>query len=197
MVDRIDPAGDVARIAAVSPLRDSKGRFVAATGSAKRSHKRRTKATAKAKPASSVAKAKRTKFWREQFLAALAATSNITAACAAANVGTSDAYKLRRSNPGFQADWRSALLEGYENLELETLCRLREGELRSDERKFDIANALRLLKAHAEAVAAERARREDCDEQDLLDSLDRKIEAMRQRAAAGVAILAEGDHEAG
>lgn len=192
MVDRIDPAGDAARVPAVARLRDSRGRFVAAAGASKRSlkPKRKPKATARAR-------AKRSKAWRDRFLATLAETSNVTAACTAAGIASSDAYKLRRNDSGFQAAWRSALLEGYDNLELETLGRLREGELRSDERKFDIANALRLLKAHAEAVAAERARREDCDEQDLLDSLDRKIEAMRRRAAAGVAMLAESDGEPG
>jgi hypothetical protein len=195
MVDRIDPAGDAARVPAVARLRDSRGRFVAAAGASKRSlkPKRKPKATARAK----AARAKRGKAWREGFLATLAETSNVTAACTAAGIDSSDAYKLRRSDSGFRAAWRGALLEGYDNLELETLGRLREGELRSDERKFDIANALRLLKAHAEAVAAERARREDCDEQDLLESLDRKIEAMRRRAAAGVAMLAESDGEPG
>ena len=192
MVDRIDPAGDAARVPAVARLRDSRGRFVAAAGASKRSlkPKRKPKATARAR-------AKRGKAWRDRFLATLAETSNVTAACTAAGIDSSDAYKLRRSDSGFRAAWRGALLEGYDNLELETLGRLREGELRSDERKFDIANALRLLKAHAEAVAAERARREDCDEQDLLESLDRKIEAMRRRAAAGVAMLAESDGEPG
>ena len=196
MVDRIDPAGDAARVPAVARLRDSRGRFVAAAGASKSSlkPKRKPKATARARSAK---KAKRGKVWRDRFLASLAETSNVTAACAEAGIDSSDAYKLRRSDSEFRAAWRGALLEGYDNLELETLGRLREGELRSDERKFDIANALRLLKAHAEAVAAERARREDCDEQDLLDSLDRKIEAMRRRAAAGVAMLAESDGEPG
>lgn len=142
------------------------------------------------------AKPKRGKHWREHFLAALSATSNISAACAAAIVDRSDAYKARNSEPTFAAAWRSALLEGYEALELETLCRLREGELRSDERKFDIANALRLLKAHSEAVAAERARREDLDEQDVLDSLDRMIESMRERAAGHSGIVTGNDDDA-
>ena len=132
-----------------------------------------------------------TRIWRSLFLAELAATSNVTAACSAAGVSSARAYNARREEPDFALAWRNALFEGYELLELETLCRLRNGEVRGEERKHDIANAIRLLKAHAETMASERARREDLDEHEVLESIDQMIDQMRERAAANTALLSE------
>lgn len=87
-------------------------------------------------------------------------------------------------------------MEGYDLLELETLFRLRNGKVRGEDRKHDIANAIRLLKAHSETMASERARREDLDEQDVLESIDRMIDQMRERAAANTALLAEDTDDA-
>src|SRR5687768_3900080 len=66
--------------------------------------------------------------WRTAFLAALARTSHVAAAAGEAGVEASRAYKLRRSDPVFARRWYEALCEGYDNLELELLRRLREGE---------------------------------------------------------------------
>ena len=137
-----------------------------------------------------------TRIWRALFLAELAASSNVTAACLAAGVSSARAYNARREEPDFAVAWRNALFEGYELLELETLFRLRNGEARSEERKHDIANAIRLLKAHSETMASERARREDLDEHDVLDSIDRMIDQMRERAAANTAVLSEDTDDA-
>lgn len=187
MGDPHDPPTKARRVRSIYPPRDAQGRFRNDRGNASAKHEETAEPEGPAKR----------KVWRDKFLAALAATSNISAACAAAGIDSGSVYKLRRTYPAFRTAWRSALLEGYENLELETLGRLREGERRDDERKFDIANALRLLKAHSEAVAAERARREDRDEEDVLVSLDRKIEAMRQRAAAAGTLGASTEDHAG
>ena len=90
--------------------------------------------------------------WRGVFLDYLAETSNVTKAAAEAGISPSRAYKIRREETEFAKQWREALLEGYEHLELETLRRLREGTA-TDGPKFDIANALRLLTLHRETVA--------------------------------------------
>lgn len=45
-------------------------------------------------------------------------------------------------------------------------------------------------------MASERARREDLDEQDVLESIDRMIGQMRERAAANTALLAEDTDDA-
>lgn len=120
--------------------------------------------------------------WRGLFLDTLAETSNVSAAARAAGVNPSRAYKVRRSEPAFRAKWQEALLEGYEHLEMETLHRLRMGVSGGkDDKKFDIANALRLLSLHSQTVAHERAIRDEEDEETILAELNAKIDAMRAR----------------
>jgi transposase-like protein len=63
--------------------------------------------------------------WPKPFLRALAETSNVRAAAEQAGVDTLRVYRLRRDNPQFAADWRAALAEGYDHLEMETLAWLR------------------------------------------------------------------------
>jgi hypothetical protein len=122
--------------------------------------------------------------WRTVFLAALAETSNVTAAAAAAQVHPSRAYKVRRSEPGFAREWRSALLEGYELLEMEVLHRMRFGDPKEGERKFDNATALRLLGLHRETVAQERAIRENDDVAAVRASIDAKLAELRGKVMA-------------
>ena len=121
------------------------------------------------------------KHWRTYFLQALAATSNVTASADEAGVSTSRAYKARREHPEFAAQWRAALHEGYEHLEMEVLAYLRGN---APERKLDVANAIRLLAAHRDTVARMRALEDESDEQEVLDSIDAMIDEMRQRSIA-------------
>lgn len=131
--------------------------------------------------------------WRTTFIEALAETSNVTASAARACVPIRTVYKLRREDPVFRALWRAALHEGYDNLEMELLGHLRDPAAAA--RKIDVTAALRLLVAHRETVARERALREDDDEQEVLESIDRFIDDMRQRRAANAAILIEQAQE--
>lgn len=130
------------------------------------------------------------KHWRTYFLQALARTSNVAAAAASAGVAASRAYKVRREEPAFAARWREALSEGYEHLEFEVLGHLR---CPAPERKFDVANTVRLLAVHAQLVAQQRALEDDGSERDVFDSIDAMIDEMRERSAANAAILAESD----
>ena len=130
--------------------------------------------------------------WRRLFLEALAESSNVSASAIAANVPLRTAYRERRKDSGFRAQWYEALLEGYEHLEMETLHRLRMGTAKDDP-KFDIANALRLLVLHKETVARERARREARDEDAILASINAKIDAMSAREKEVAQMLAEDD----
>ncbi|SFF73829.1 hypothetical protein SAMN05518801_101102 [Novosphingobium sp. CF614] len=127
---------------------------------------------------------KPTGHWRTYFLVALAETSNVTAASAAAGVHPSRAYKACREEPGFAREWRAALLEGYESLELELLHRLRFGEPRDGEVKFDNAAALRLLGLHRETVARERAIRENEDLAVVRASIQAKLARLREQVLA-------------
>ena len=122
------------------------------------------------------------KHWRTYFLQKLAETSNVTASAAAVGVATSRAYKTRREDPKFAAAWHSALVEGYQHLEMEALGFLRDP---SPDRKVDIANALRLLAAHKASVEKARtAPADEEDEQEVFDSIDRMIDEMRERSLA-------------
>ena len=126
--------------------------------------------------------------WPDRFLEALAETSNVTAAAWRARVVPGKAYALRREDPGFAARWLAALTEGYQHLEMEVLGYLRDPE---PKHKMDVASALRLLAAHRETVARERAfREEEEDEQAVFDRIDTFIDDMRNRRAANALILA-------
>lgn len=130
--------------------------------------------------------------WRNYFLAALVETSNVSASAERAGVSASRAYRLRREDPGFAAQWRTALCEGYENLEMDLLGFLRDP--RADH-KMDVANGIRLLAQHRQFVAQQRALTDDRSEAEVLDSIDAMIDAMRERAAANAALLAAPDEE--
>ena len=141
--------------------------------------------------------------WRRAFLVALGQSSDIAFACKVAGVPVEFAHSARREELDFAIAWRRALLEGYENLELETLYFLRTGQPPHGEGKFDVMNAIRLIKGQAEVAARERAAREEDDEQDVLDSIDKLLDGMRERAAANALILSDtagekpGDKEPG
>jgi hypothetical protein len=131
--------------------------------------------------------------WRGKFLAALAETSCVTAAAGAAGVKVSRPYKVRRTEPAFAKEWRAALLEGYENLEMEMLRRLRFGEPRDSAVKFDNTSALRLLGLHRDTVAQERARIGNEDIETVRAQLYVRLAAMREQLLARRAAAARGD----
>lgn len=134
--------------------------------------------------------------WSKPFLATLAETSNVTAAAKAGGIDTSRAYEARRTNAGFNRDWQQALCEGYDNLELDMLRRLREGEIKPPAsakkgvRTWEHAVALRLLTAHREATGRQRAVRNRADAEVIVQQINAKLEAMKQRRLA-----AEADDE--
>ncbi|MEO6153841.1 MAG: hypothetical protein ABIT09_00540 [Croceibacterium sp.] len=135
------------------------------------------------------------KKWYKPFLAELARTSNVAAAARKAQVDTSTAYKTRRDDRAFARQWFDALCEGYDNLEMDLLQRLRDGELEGGaaktraKRKFDNATAFRLLAAHRLSVNRTRAQRDDDNESAIYASIHDKLETMRQRAQALPALL--------
>ena len=65
-----------------------------------------------------------TKAAEQAFLTALSVTANIRLAAAAAGASFSLFYRRRQSDPGFAREWRRALAEGYENIELALLARI-------------------------------------------------------------------------
>lgn len=132
--------------------------------------------------------------WMKPFLAALANTSNVSAAARKGKVDTSTVYDRRRQDAEFAREWQVALCEGYDNLEMDVLYRLRTGELRPATgakravRQFDNATALRLLAAHRESTTRSRAIRDNVSAADIRASIDRKVELIRERVLAARAL---------
>ena len=126
--------------------------------------------------------------WSKVFLAELAATSNISAAARKAKITTASAYEARRHNSDFNRAWQQALCEGYDHLEMELLRRFREGEIKpaagakKGVRTYENATALRLLAAHKDSAARQRAVRDNEDAATIAASINTKLEQMRQRA---------------
>ena len=129
----------------------------------------------------------------ERFLEELAETSNVAAAAAVADLPVSKVYRLRRSDPDFAQRWYAALAEGYDNLEMELLAHLRNGDSAEaadkPKRKFDTATALRCLTAHRENVAREKGRRTLADEAATIAAINAKIDALRARAGESEAAI--------
>lgn len=127
--------------------------------------------------------------WQPIFLAELARTSNVASSARMAKVDSGTVYKARRSEASFHRAWQEALAEGYDNLEMEMVRRLRVGELAGGgaakaHRKFDNAVAFRLLAAHREAVGRQKGLRANEDEDAILASINAKLEKMRERQLA-------------
>ncbi len=129
--------------------------------------------------------------WRPIFFAALAETSNVSASALRANVPADTVFDLRRDDPRFAARWLQALHEGYDNLEMEALCYLRDP---NPKRKMDVGAALRLLAAHRETVERRRALTAEEDEQATVEALDAFFEGLRQRRLANEKLLDEPDN---
>ena len=128
--------------------------------------------------------------WSKLFLAELATTSNVSAAARKAGVSSFEVYEARRVNGEFARRWQVALCEGYDLLEMQLLQRMRDGELKpvanakKASRSFDNSLALRLLAAHRESAARERAMRDNDDAEAILASIDAKLDRMRERSLA-------------
>ena len=122
------------------------------------------------------------KNWRTTFLACLAETSNVTAAAECADISLSWVYKTKREDRDFAEAWLVALCEGYDNLEMELLCRLRHGEARDVPAvKYDNATALRLLLAHRDARARYQAQRDNVSAEEVRASIDAKLARLREQ----------------
>lgn len=103
-----------------------------------------------------------TKAKREVFLTELAASCNIRRASAAAAMGQTSAYRLRRRDPEFAKAWQAALEIGYERLETALVRRALEavGEISIDaldERaelieKMPVDQAIHVLRFHRDSV---------------------------------------------
>lgn len=139
--------------------------------------------------------------WTRPFLAALGETSNVARAAKAAGVAPSTAYTARRSSRAFARAWSDALCEGYDNLEMELLGRLREGEIKRAAgaklgvRTFDNATSYRLLTVHREAALKEKGHRANVTAAEVRASIERKVAAFRARVLAREEADGDAEHD--
>ena len=117
--------------------------------------------------------------WRARFLVALARTSNVTAAAQAAQISLSWVYRTKREDRDFAQDWLVALCEGYDQLEVELLARLRAGEQRDATHRYDNATALRLLLAHRDSRVRYMAQQDHVSAEAVRASIEEKLGRLR------------------
>jgi len=136
------------------------------------------------------------KNWRDVFISKLGESSNPEAAANEAGIRLAWAHKVRREDPEFAQRWHDALCEGYDCLEMELLYRLRSGRVEEvdeegNKRKFDIATGFKILAAHREQLAKVTSQEDPQDEKAILESINKKIDAMRAREKEVTSMLAK------
>jgi hypothetical protein len=103
--------------------------------------------------------------WRKPFLAALAESPNVAAACRTAKVSRETAYLHKRTDPEFAAAWQSALDISTDDLVGEMYRRAvhgverpvyQQGKLCGTERHYSDALAIFLAKTHRPGVYGDR-----------------------------------------
>jgi hypothetical protein len=136
------------------------------------------------------------KNWRDVFISKLGESSSPAEAAKEAGIRLAWAHKCRREDPDFAQRWHDALCEGYDSLEMELLYRLRSGKIEEvdeegNKRKFDIATGFKILAAHREQQAKSTRQEDPQDEKAVLDSINKKIDAMRAREKEVTSLLAQ------
>ena len=131
------------------------------------------------------------------FLAELAATCNVSAACRKARVSKPTVYEHRRKSAAFRAGWREAVREAYAALELMMLERAMNGTVRTVTgpdgsvvrriHEYSDSLALTLLRLHRDTIAEAEAELDPEDDEEVRLRLADKLERLgrRIRAEAG------------
>jgi len=107
---------------------------------------------------------------RKTFLATLAESCNVTAACRAARIGRATAYEWRDADEAFAAEWAAAVEEAVDGLEQEAWRRARDGvdkpvtfrgQITATYREYSDRMLEILLKGHRPERFVERIRSEN------------------------------------
>lgn len=126
----------------------------------------------------------------EKFLSALAETCNVSEACRQSGVPMTVAYRRRKMDAAFRAEWVEMIMIGYHRLEAVLLQRAFNGTEKvvtkrdgSVERMHEYPNqlGLQLLKMHRETAleADHDMPEEDVDE--IRERIVRKLQRMKKR----------------
>ena len=125
-----------------------------------------------------------------RFLTVLGETCNVSEACRRSKVPMTVAYRRRKMDAGFRAEWVQTIGEAYQRLELvlldrafngtEKVIRRRDG---SEERMREYPNhiALQLLKMHRETAIEAESEFEQEDVEEIRERLVRKLQRMKKR----------------
>ena len=124
-----------------------------------------------------------------KFLKALGDTCNVSEACRRSGVPVTVAYRRRKVDAGFRAEWVEMIAIGYQRLEGVLLERAFNGTERvvtkngSEERMREYPNhiALQLLKMHRETAQESDSRLPDEDVNEIRERLVRKLQRMKKR----------------
>ena len=125
----------------------------------------------------------------ENFLSVLAETCNVSEACRRSRVPMTVAYRRRKMDAAFRAEWLEAIAIGYHRLEGVLLQRAFDGTERvvtkngSEERMREYPNhiALQLLKMHRETAVEAETEISAADVAELREPLVRKLQRMKKR----------------
>lgn len=126
----------------------------------------------------------------EAFLSVLGETCNVSEACRRSKVPMTVAYRRRKMDAAFRAEWIATLGAAYSKLELVLLERAFNGTVRSVTRRdgseelmreYPNHIALRLLQMHREtAIEADSDRQAD-DVDEIRERIVRKLKRMKKR----------------
>lgn len=125
-----------------------------------------------------------------EFLSALEATCNVTAAAAVAGVSVSSAYRRRKAHAAFRIGWHEAVGLAYQRLELALIERALVGTEKIVTRKdgsverireYPNAIALTLLRMHRDTAAEATVDEEPDDMDEVRERLLQRLERLRER----------------
>lgn len=124
------------------------------------------------------------------FLEILAETCNVTLACRESGVAMTTAYKRRKSDAAFRAQWLDAIGNAYQRLELELLERAFNGTEKlvtrrdgSSERVREYSNqlGLQLLKMHRGEAVEAATELPPSEVAEIRNRLIQKLKRLKQR----------------
>ena len=125
-----------------------------------------------------------------EFLAALAETCNVSEACRRSGIPMTVAYRRRKMDAAFRAEWAEQIAIGYHRLEAVLLERAFNGTERvitkrdgSEERMREYPNqlGLMLLKMHRETAMESDHELPEEDVNEIRERLVRKLQRMKKR----------------
>jgi hypothetical protein len=126
----------------------------------------------------------------DAFLAVLAETCNVSEACRRSGVPMTVAYRRRRMDAAFRAEWAEKIAIGYQRLEAVLLQRAFDGTLKvitrkdgGEERVHEYPNniALRLLQMHRETAIEAEAEMAPEEIDEIRERLVNKLQRLKRR----------------